>query len=645
MELQRGIGNQGVLRILQRQESSRKTNPGPLARLRTSEPGDVCEEEADHIANLAMSASLHSQVGNPSLRIRSGDDASPVSGENAGLWAASENPPRAPVTVPSSVNVRRPGGSFPDPHLLGARAYTLGNDVILGNDVDLGSAEGKWTLSHELVHVAQVKARGDSTVRRFVAGNLETQSIGPDYAMQLTDTELEQDIAFLEQRRAGLKPDSIDYQVASDNLTVLGQEADRRGYKSPALIRASLAELFNSTLAAIKRVVDFLPHLKAEFESVSWIIPWRPDPPAWPHDPMNFIYDQFKWMVDALSAASAMLNLSSETDHDVAIALLRQAGVRITAVMLGYSELRPLLYYLQAAIGIRYGGSWLDPVDLARPVENARARIAPDLAAFAKLETESIEAVAAASAATTQALVGEIPGYVKQHGPLIQIPKLPWHTEALLILLGAVLEMPGAGLAGEEGGFTLSIRGGMMPAFVGGGSSALTTIVISAEQIAALRRLVAIGAISLAGVSAALGTSFAVNLDVPPAVIDLIGEGPTAGAMQVGGTRFAGLARGPRHHVMPQEERRWFEERGMTGDLDIDEFTVDMEEAEHQAIHGGGNWRLGRTWSGEWNRHIMGVLRQQEAQLGRHLNPSEILNIVGREMRVYGIPMDFVPFR
>jgi hypothetical protein len=185
----------------------------------------------------------------------------------------------------------------------------------------------------------------------------------------------------------------------------------------------------------------------------------------------------------------------------------------------------------------------------------------------------------------------------------------------------------------------------MMPALVGGGTGAASVVVVSAEQVEAVRRLIAIGAISTATVSAALGTSLAVGVDLPPELTDLIGEGPTADSMHATGRSGAGMARPPRHHVMPKEERKWFEDRGMTGDLDIDQFTVEMDEAEHQALHGGGNWRLGRTWPGEWNQRIMTVLRRAESTLGRRLRPDEILDRVAEEMRANDIPMDFVPYR
>src|SRR6185312_9313986 len=99
-------------------------------------------------------------------------------------------------------------------------------------------------------------------------------------------------------------------------------------------------------------------------------------------------------------------------------------------------------------------------------------------------------------------------------------------------------------------------------------------------------------------------------------------------AMRETGKAGAGMARPPRHHVLPDELREWFEKRGFKGAMDIDHFCVELEQADHQAIHGGGNWRLGRTWPGEWNRMIMDALQKAESEAGRMLTRTEILNIV-----------------
>jgi len=115
--------------------------------------------------------------------------------------------------------------------------------------------------------------------------------------------------------------------------------------------------------------------------------------------------------------------------------------------------------------------------------------------------------------------------------------------------------------------------------------------------------------------------------------------------MKVTNTTGAGAARSPRHHVLPKEHREFFEERGFKGDLDIDNFTVKLKTAEHQAQHGGGNWVEGRKWDGEWNKFVMKRLENAEENLGRRMNVAEILQEVERLMKERGIPVRFVPYR
>jgi hypothetical protein len=111
-------------------------------------------------------------------------------------------------------------------------------------------------------------------------------------------------------------------------------------------------------------------------------------------------------------------------------------------------------------------------------------------------------------------------------------------------------------------------------------------------------------------------------------VREALGDGPEVRGMRVTGRAGAGMAEPPRYHVLPREFREWFEKRGFTGEMSIDQFCVSLEQAGHQAIHGGGNWRLGRQWPGEWNRMIMKALQKAETQAGRMLTPSEILKVV-----------------
>ena len=81
-----------------------------------------------------------------------------------------------------------------------------------------------------------------------------------------------------------------------------------------------------------------------------------------------------------------------------------------------------------------------------------------------------------------------------------------------------------------------------------------------------------------------------------------------------------------------------------TPPLDIDNFCVELTRAEHEALHGGGNWKLGQTWPEEWNRLVMERLREREKLLGRHLTVADIMAVVERVMRDRRVPMSFVPY-
>ncbi|MBN1209770.1 MAG: DUF2380 domain-containing protein [Myxococcaceae bacterium] len=176
-------------------------------------------------------------------------------------------------------------------------------------------------------------------------------------------------------------------------------------------------------------------------------------------------------------------------------------------------------------------------------------------------------------------------------------------------------------------------------------------LIVTAEWVEMMRRLVQAGVLSVSAVSAAVRIHAGqvmmaqANQGLPQGVRDALGEGPEVSAMHETGKTGAGMAERPQHHVLPDEFRRWFEKRGFTGAMSIDQFCVELELAHHQAIHGGGNWRLGRAWPNEWNQMIMKTLRDAEVEAGRLLTRNEILNIVAESMRDYSIPMRFTRWR
>jgi hypothetical protein len=220
------------------------------------------------------------------------------------------------------------------------------------------------------------------------------------------------------------------------------------------------------------------------------------------------------------------------------------------------------------------------------------------------------------------------------------IGKLTGNIEAVLISIkatqdigGALKEMAsGAGIGGPLLGSQDSIAAAV---------SQLNVIRAEAIVIAAGQ---ASTAIVSAGLPVAVPHSFAMGMQD---VLNQLGEGPHTEAMYETGKAGIGAAEKPRHHVMPKEERVWFEDHGFKGDLDIDQFTVELEQSHHEAIHGGGKWRLGRKTEFEWNKRVMTELRNAESRLagGKKLTAEQTIRIVEKLMKEYRIPIDYVPYR
>jgi hypothetical protein len=79
------------------------------------------------------------------------------------------------------------------------------------------------------------------------------------------------------------------------------------------------------------------------------------------------------------------------------------------------------------------------------------------------------------------------------------------------------------------------------------------------------------------------------------------------------GVQRNSIGRPPRHHLLPQEELPFFQQRGFPG-RDIDNFTVELDTTDHEIVHGGNQSLARRHWQEhEWNTRLMERLREQEA--------------------------------
>ncbi|HWO24244.1 MAG TPA: hypothetical protein VNO30_36120 [Kofleriaceae bacterium] len=445
-------------------------------------------------------------------------------------------------------------------------------------------------------------------------------------------------IEHLIQWRDRLDFSPLAREAVISNLDVLAAESVRRGRPSAALDRSAVQTLIRDATTDAKALAGILQQLVANRDGL------RNHPLT--ERFLEQAIDHLAWVADATSAATSYVDLATSTGGQTGVAVLSMAVTRASAAQVGLAILRPWCAFLQLhdrvamvpLLQLEHRYRVLDREQ--RGMQAVLAQLAGFDPDYVALTSAAVPDRVAALAAAFDEMLAEIERAEEIHRRVMQLQ------------LAAELMTFAAGLRGM---FTMSgppsAMSFPMPAVAGMGSTVtLSQVVVSAEWIAAIRHLVEIGAISAVSAAEALRlrgftSAMAQATDLPQSVKDLLGEGPTTDAMKVTNAAGAGAARAPRHHILPQEERAFFEERGFTGDLDIDHFTVELEAAHHQAQHGGGNWRMGRTWPGEWNRLVMERLRRDEQKLRRRLTAAEIMREVEALMVLRDIPLRFLPYR
>ena len=356
-----------------------------------------------------------------------------------------------------------------------------------------------------------------------------------------------------------------------------------------------------------------------------------------------------RWMEGELSTVSRLSTTAMEMeDPEMQLALLRLAGPRLEAAMMGSLLLEAWVDFLNLVDIVLRECPTCGKETLLRRMDGLKRMLEPAMTALSSLEAERMEAAAedlpalmghlsSEFAATQESMRVTLENFEKVlllkeaidtitmlSAMRLSLPRLPPATPVTL----------GVGLVAGSNGVMMG-----------------TQVVVSAEWVEMMRQLVRAGVLSASVVSAAVRIHAGQvlmaqsNDELPRGVREALGDSPEVRGMRSTGKAGAGMAEPPRHHVLPQEHREWFEQRGFTGDMSIDQFCVRMERASHEAIHGGGNWRLGRQWPGEWNQMIMEALYKAETRAGRMLTRKEVLDIVAERMKFYKVPMEFIRWR
>ncbi|NVJ10104.1 DUF2380 domain-containing protein [Myxococcus sp. AM001] len=358
---------------------------------------------------------------------------------------------------------------------------------------------------------------------------------------------------------------------------------------------------------------------------------------------------QVAWIRGALGSATELAGVASEVgDSEMELGLFRMAGPRLQSAMFGALLFTTWVDFLQLSDVLLRECPMCGDEKLFMDLHRVQGLMEPTLADLTSRDTERVEAAALAMPALMGKLARE---FNMMHADarsametggkvMVAVQMLEMLTMISTLKLGTPRPPPSAPAALGVG--LVMSSGGVM---------AGSQLVVSAEWMEMMRRLVQAGVISLPVVSAAVRIHGGqvmmaqAHQDLPEGVREALGDSPEVRGMRVTGKAGAGMSEAPKHHVLPKEHREWFEARGFKGDMDIDQFCVRLEQAHHEAIHGGGNWKLGRMWPDEWSRRIMRALQDAEVSAGRPLTRNAILKIVGKNMKAYDIPMNFTPGR
>ncbi|MBN8472676.1 DUF2380 domain-containing protein [Corallococcus exiguus] len=359
--------------------------------------------------------------------------------------------------------------------------------------------------------------------------------------------------------------------------------------------------------------------------------------------------NQVKWMQGALGSATALTRVASEVgDANMEQGLLRMMGPKLQAALFGTLLMATWVDFLHLTDAVLENCPTCSVEKLFVDLHRVQELMEPALADLASQDPERVEAAAVAMPELMGKLTREFDAIhrearasMKLGGQVLAAVRAVEMVAMISTLKVSLPRLPPSAPASLGVGFVMS-SGGVMTG---------SRLVVSAEWVEMMRRLVQAGVISVPAVSAAVliqggqAMMAQAHQDLPKGVREALGDSPEVRGMQVTGRAGAGMSGAPKHHVLPQEHREWFEQRGFKGAMDIDQFCVRMEQAHHEAIHGGGNWKLGRMWPGEWNRMLMDALLKAEARAGRMLTRNTILRIVAGYLKEYDIPMNFIPGR
>lgn len=122
----------------------------------------------------------------------------------------------------------------------------------------------------------------------------------------------------------------------------------------------------------------------------------------------------------------------------------------------------------------------------------------------------------------------------------------------------------------------------------------------------------------------------------PTALINLLKRIRGLFAAKGGGQLLLTAGKLHRHHVLPQQFRKWFAQRGISN---IDDYAIQISQSTHlKGVHGKG---LGAQLPGEWNKQWIDFIKANP-----NASPSEIFHHAEGLLKRYGLEhLQYVPYK
>ena len=256
--------------------------PGLQAKLTVSKPGDVYEQEADHVANQVMdktaSGTPTAQEDTSLMRKKSSggaqatQDAPPVvnqalsgGGQPLDVSTRATMEPRFGQDF-SQVRVHTDEQAAESAQAVSARAYTVGKDIVFGaRQYEPGTSEGRQLLAHELTHVVQQSNGMSTRLQKWDSPEhveLGEQAGGVDTGLIVLECHNRD----LPQRLQPINTWPANWQTYYASATAEQKRAITQGltYGEIVALSGDFYANFNAlNLAPLREIIDLIPLIRS----------------------------------------------------------------------------------------------------------------------------------------------------------------------------------------------------------------------------------------------------------------------------------------------------------------------------------------------------------------------------------------------